>query len=328
MPSKKTPKAPKKQITIESLDEETETVHISAKKLSAKSEAEPAFTPNPDHVLEFKVRNGKVFKDIFETMKNILNYSNFRFTEGGMRLQTVDEEQEILINLTMEKEYFQYYHCNPSLYDKEKDLLRIGLDIDKLQKIICICGTNWGMTWIVHKDRPGMLRIIMENPTKTSRVTDDLPTMHIESYDIDDNLDYGIPPKVNSVEFQKICKEMYKIGATKMEIKISNDLISFRNLQDGEDSNGIAARKWELHIDSLPTEDDAVPVVQEPVSGVFPLKLIRNFSKASNVSTWVNIYLEKGLPLVCEYELNEFGVLRYMLSPYPEEGDEELEAEQ
>lgn len=308
-------KTKKQQVSIEQLDmPATETVVLgkdSGKPEKASSKATlqsgayyKEYVPDPDNIVEFRFNDGKVLKDIFETMKYLLNETNIIFTPKGLKVQTVDEDDEILVHLVINEDYFRYYHC-------QLDFFRIGLDIEGLQKTIRVCKKNWTMTWTIKKNAPNKVEILMENPTKTSKVNNILPTRYIKPYNINDDLDYGPAPEVSSAEFQFICKEMHQIGATKLRMDITNDSIEFKNI------GGMAERTWTLPIQMCPPVDgEVIPTEIEPVSGIFPLNFLKNFSKAASVSNYVKIYLENGLPLVCEYDLNDQGsVLRYLLSP-------------
>lgn len=307
-------KRAKKTVTIEHLDAGPTTEapgHGSTSVETRNGPAKPVSHEepvNPDHLLEFRTNNGKIIKDIFETIKNVLNYSNFVFTQKGLKLGTVDEDQQILVHLTMDPEFFQVYHCQP-------EALRVGLDIGKLQKAVHMCKANWYVTWIIHKDNPYVVMIIAQNPTKTVEVVNEIDLMDILPYNIQEDIDYDPPPQVYSAGFQEICKLMYVLETTKVNIRICSNAVVFTNI------DGTQRQKWSLIVPPGASERPATPVK----GGTFPLKILRNFSKASNLSTYVKIYLKEGFPLVCEYELSEHAILRYLLSPFVEEGPDDAQ---
>lgn len=95
-----------------------------------------------------------------------------------------------------------------------------------------------------------------------------------------------------------------------VNIETSSDLIKFSVEGDcGSGSVKIGPTDGETR------EDQVVLQTEEQVNLSFALRYMTMFTKATNLSSLVNVNLSNDAPLVVKYEIQNLGSLQYYLAP-------------
>lgn len=261
------------------------------------------YVPPEDVILEVRTMSGITFKNLLDTLKAVLTEANIIFTQKGLKLVVVDPKKQAVVHLFMERESFQFYHCT-----EEKVVL--GVDIDLLYRTIKTNKTNDLLCLSVNKNNSHVLEISFENTQKGTKTSDKLSLRSLRETVIVDHIKYPLPTEMDSVAFQNICREMCSFNATKLEIQYKDNMLYFSNT-DGEPKRTVS-----LKIKDPSPKSKNLP----PQRGIFSLQFLKPFTKASNLSQKVRIYLKTNEPLTCEYSVDHLGTLKYLLSS--EEDDE------
>jgi proliferating cell nuclear antigen PCNA len=261
------------------------------------------YVPPEDVILEVRTMSGITFKNLLDTLKAVLTEANIIFTQKGLKLVVVDPKKQAVVHLFMERESFQFYHCT-----EEKVVL--GVDIDLLYRTIKTNKTNDLLCLSVNRNNSHVLEISFENTQKGTKTSDKLSLRSLRETVIVDHIKYPLPTEIDSVAFQNICREMCSFNATKLEIQYKDNMLYFSNM-DGEPKRTVS-----LNIKDLSPKSKTLP----PQRGIFSLQFLKPFTKASNLSQKVRIYLKTNEPLTCEYSVDNLGTLKYLLSS--EEDDE------
>lgn len=67
---------------------------------------------------------------------------------------------------------------------------------------------------------------------------------------------------------------------------------------------------------SIDKEEEAVIIeMQEPVTLTFACRYLNSFTKATPLSTQVQLSMSADVPLVVEYKVQDYGHIRYYLAP-------------
>jgi len=273
---------------------------VDTPHLSITPRVPPSYVPNPDNLLEVKTISGSMFKILLESLKAVLNDANLVFSEKGLTMLAVDTNLKTLVHLFMDASSFEYYYC--------KERLLLGVDINLLHKLIKTNKMNDTLCFIHRESQRDKLIVCFENQEKGSKVVHEMPLMALKEYRIEDKIEFNMPPpEINSVDFQNICRDMASLGTTRMEIQIVGDEISFIS-KDGQTKPRQTLR--------IQTQGEADHSMYEMARGVFDLKYLQSFAKATNLGPRVKLYLQSGNPIIIEYNLNaNMGVLKFMLSP-------------
>jgi len=258
--------------------------------------------PGKGHILEVKAGNPKPFHLLFEALKAVLFEANLVFSESGLRMAAIDGKRNVLAHLTMPVSSFEQFHC--------KERMALGVDIALLQKIMRTAKMGDQLSFTVHEDSPDILGIWFKNPEKGMECFHPLKLKFLPDYNVKESITFKEPPpQMVSAEFQAIVRDMIWVGATIVEIQYLDDKVTFM-ARDGPDRSRYTQKLQRPELQDT-TRPEKVP---ELARGVFILKHLQSFTKATPLSSHVHLYLHTTSPLlICEYNVQKLGSLKYCL---------------
>ena len=251
--------------------------------------------------MELKTVQTGAFKTLIEAMKEILTDANIEFTDGAVKIITMDPTQTILVHLKLEKDSFEYYHC--------KHKIVIGVNMLNFFKLIRTLTNNDALTLYVENGNTNILGIRIENGEKNS-----LTNYYLNLIEVDETI-YQIPPAqfesiitMPSGEFNKICRDMINLSEI-IEIKsVGSQLIfsckgEFASQETiiGETSNGLTFVK-------SGSEDNII-------QGYYNLKHLVLFAKCTNLCNSIEMYMKNNFPIVIKFTVGSLGSLKLALAP-------------
>ncbi len=251
--------------------------------------------PDPNNILEFQIKNGLQFKNIFDIVKDVNSDTCLSFTPEGMKLTTPNDNDEeklnVIVYVNLEPQYFEYYHCNV-------DYWPVGVDLIKFRSQISQVQTGWTIRWKISKDEP--TRICLSLKGGGNDVEDSFNDKVIDPYVFSDgSLEYDFPPMIPSNQFRLICKKLHDIKLKEVRIIIDGETVIFKSTKTNF--------SWKIDCETGDNPEDIDST--EVAEGVFNVAPLKNFAKPANVSTNVKLYLQTGSPLICEYELHSNGIM-------------------
>ena len=164
------------------------------------------------------------------------------------------------------------------------------------------------VTFFIDQDNPNEFGIRIENADRNSHTTFYLKMLDIDESEIrlpDIQLDSVITMPSN--DFQRICRDMFnisdqiQISTCKQMLKLScNGEFASQETLIGEASHGLV---FSRHND------------EDEVTGKFSLKYINLFTKSTNLSNSLQIYLKKDYPFMLKYNVANLGDIMFCLAP-------------
>jgi proliferating cell nuclear antigen len=178
-----------------------------------------------------------------------------------------------------------------------------------LNKIIKTINNNDTLSLFMHRDNCNVLGIQIENAEKNARRVTYMNLLDLENNNI------TIPSAIfNSVitlpssDFQKICRDINGI-ADYLEIKnINNQLIMSCT---GDFCSHEITISDSDQITVAHTDDKDKEIFQ----GIFNLKYLVLFTKCTNLSNTVELYLKNDYPLIIRYTVGSLGEIKLCLAP-------------
>lgn len=255
---------------------------------------------NPNYIIEIKTVQIWAFKTLIEALKEIITETNIDFLPTGIRIISANPSSTILVSVKLEADKFEKYYC--------KHKFSAGVLMINLFKIIRVLSGNDTLTLFVEEGMNHKLGIRIENADKNT-----VTTYYMNLIDVD-HTQFNIPaiefPSVitmPSSEFNKICRDMNNISDV-IEIKsIDNHLMfscegEFASQETimGEKSNGLNFVKSEN---------------TEIIQGYYNLKHLILFTKCTNLSPSVEIYMKNNYLIIFSFSVGGIGVCRCALSP-------------
>ena len=195
--------------------------------------------PN-DKIIDLKTVQTNSFKNLFESLKEILTDVNIEFSKNGMKIISMDATtQTILVHLKLENDKFEYYYC--------KEKIIIGLNLPNFFKIIRTITNNDTLSLYINTDNQNLIGVKIENSEKNY-----LTNYFLNLIEVDEQSIQIEPPKFESIitmpsnDFNKVCRDMVNLSDT-IEIKSIGSQIVFSCKGDfaeqetimGETTNGL-----------------------------------------------------------------------------------------
>lgn len=251
--------------------------------------------------LEIQTIQSSTIKVLIEALKEILTDTVIEFTPENIKICTMDSSHVILVHLKLEASKFEYYFC------ESKKL--IGINILNLNKIIKTINNNDTLTLYMHADDCNHLCIKIENNDKNTKRITKLNLLDLE------NTNFDIPAAVfNSVitlpssDFQKICRDVHNLSEF-VEIKnVHNKLIISCN-------GDFCSQEIVISDSDKKRMDKSNDQAQEIFQGVFNVKYLVLFTKCTNLSNTVELYLKNDYPLIIQYTVGSLGSVKLCLAP-------------
>lgn len=255
-----------------------------------------------DNILEIKTVQASTFKQVIDALKEILMDVNLEFDETGMKIVALDNTHIVLVHLKLESDRFEKYFCEKKLY--------VGINMLKLHLLIKTISNNDVLTLFVERDDANHLGINIENPDKNMKTTYKLSMLDINVLNI------NIPPAdfqtvitMPSVDFQKIIRDMHNL-ADFIEVRNVGNQITFSCKGDFCTQETQVGTEKNTNISITKNSHNEHEIIQ----GVYSLKYLSTFTKCTNLSSIVEIYIKNTYPLILCYQVANLGTMKMCLA--------------
>lgn len=240
--------------------------------------------------MKLKTIQASAFKAAFEVLKDILNDVNIYFDNVGMRILTLDTARVALVDFELQADNFEEYECtNPIV---------AGVNVTNMFKLLkTISNTD---TLSMELNNRDSLKITIENPTKKTCTKFDLKLLDIDEDHIEvPDIPIATVTILSSVDFQRICRDMNNLS-TEIEIKRKENSLVISCSGDFANQETVI---------------DCVDVVNSIYSGVYSLKYLNIFTKATGMCSNVQLMQEvDNRFLILQYNVANLGEVRFYLA--------------
>lgn len=154
------------------------------------------------------------------------------------------------------------------------------------------------------------MTIIFENKKKGRLTEFNINLIHIDSEHLSiTDCDDGSKIDMGSSDFSKICRELHSLSES-VSIETKSDYIKFS--VDGDSGKGSV----KLEPNEGDSRDNSVAInCSEEVNLSFALRYLNMFNKANTLSDKVHIHLSNEAPLTVQYNIQDYGSLKFYLAP-------------
>lgn len=242
-------------------------------------------------IFKIKTSEGYQLKIMTELLSTNFQDACFDFSENGIYLRQMDQNQRILIDIKMDKTNFNKYDFN---YDSN---MLIGINLNYLQKILKIVKKKDTLQLFMDSDDKLAVRTIpKENQRQT---TSFVAVKKIQHIDIDIPEDYLHNVTISSSEFQKMVKDLVSlenlinISATKSGLRFSCEI---GNLFSREVAFG-----------DFDEDDEMI------YNKTFSSKHLVKISKMAGLSNNIKIFVCQDKPLLFESNISSLGHISIFL---------------
>jgi len=245
--------------------------------------------------MHLKTIQASALKSVFEVLKDIINDVNIYFTEKGVHVLTLDTARVTLVHMVLGAENFEEYECSQNII--------AGLNMLNVYKLLkSVTGQDTLTMSITGRD---YMDLTIENPVKKSFTNFKLKLLDINEDILDlPDIQMDLVTTMPSIDFQRYTRDMGNLA---------NEISIFRKgtLLELSCAGDFADQKT-----SLDCGGDIDPDVC--VGGVFSLKYINLFTKATNMCSSIQIMqdsVNENMPIVFRYTIANLGDLKFYLAP-------------
>jgi proliferating cell nuclear antigen len=243
-------------------------------------------------------------KKIVDALKDFTTDINFECTATGIHINTMDSSNVAFICMMLDADGFDSYRCDePQL---------VGLNMDVLCKVVK-CGWNTDkLTLKLNKKNPDFIDIIFTSENRNSKYRIRLLDLTSTALDIP-KFSYSCVIEMNSTYFKQQCINLKIMGDFVCISSKGNDVIF--NIRGDTGKVKTTLKTTGKKDDDFYTLIDLKKEFDLSLSLVYLLK----FTKATNLSNLVKMYLQTDTPMKMVYEIEDdnrrIGYVHYFLAP-------------
>jgi len=253
-------------------------------------------------MFEARITEGKIFKQIIESIKDLIVDANMDCSQDEISIQSMDSSHVSLVAVSLQSAGLDHYRCDRPV--------TLGFNTSNLSKILK-CANNEDIITLKSDDAGDTLTLMFEHPNQ-SRIADfELKLMDIENDQLGiPDTPYKCTVQMPSSEFQRIIRDLQVLGET-CTISCTKEGIRFSVSGDLGTGNVLTRSN-----DGGDKEDDQVIIdMEEPVELNFALRYLNFFTKATSLSSKVIICMSPDVPVAIEYPIDEVGYVKFYLAP-------------
>jgi proliferating cell nuclear antigen len=252
-----------------------------------------------ERLLYLQTVQSSALRTLVEVLKDVLNDINLIFDETGIKVMAMDGSHVALIHMKLHAENFEKYEC--------KQRFDAGLSLQALYKLMKTVSNNDTVSIFIEEQNTNELCLHIENADRNSSTTFKLKLLDIDSNELSiPDVEINCVVTMPSNDFQRMCRDMSNVGDN-VEIVCENQKLIFRC--DGDFASQETVIGEATHGMTFSKNDDEI------ISGIFALKYINLFTKSTNLSNTIELYLKPNYPLILKYNVANLGEIRFCLAP-------------
>ncbi|XP_059476257.1 proliferating cell nuclear antigen [Neocloeon triangulifer] len=253
-------------------------------------------------MFEAKLAQSSILKKVIEAIKDLISEASFDCSDSGIQLQAMDNSHVSLVSLSLRSDGFDKYRCDRNL--------AMGINLTSMTKILK-CAGNDDVLIMRAQDNADMVTFVFESQDQGKVSEYEMKLMNLDQEHLGiPETEYACKVRMPSAEFARVCRDLSQFGesvviaCTKEGVKFSSSgTVGSANVKLAQTAN-------------VDKEEEAVTIeMQEPVSLTFACRYLNHFTKATPLSSVVQLSLSADVPLVVEYAIGEIGHVRYYLAP-------------
>lgn len=252
------------------------------------------------------------FKNLIEALKDILFDCNMEVVPdeenertGYLKILAVNNQAGMLVHLRLLSANFDEFQSTSKQV--------IGINMQMFHKIIKTVNTNDILTIYRSESDQGRLSVKIMNKDKKQVYQYSLQIIDVDNDVLDvSQASFQAVVIMNSVDFQKVCKDMNGLEAKYIDITLSGSI--FRISANGEFALGSAEFTETSGGGGIQVnrKDDNKNLI---ITGRYELKHLLQFTKCTNLCSHIEIYLKNDYPLLIKYSVASLGYMHLCLSP-------------
>lgn len=240
------------------------------------------------------------FRNLFETLKDVLQDCNFIFEPDGVKCLQMDNNSNVIVSVRLNATSFEEYHC--------PERFVAGINVGNMFRLLKSIGQSDTLLLCVSRDNVNLMKMQIENFDKNMKSSFTLNLLDIDEVALEvPATTFDVIVTMPSLDLQRVCRDLsvlseiiqVKSAGKKLILSASGDFAT-QSVELSENANGLyfAASKAD----------------RVDISASYSLKYLNLFSKANVLCATVDLYLKNDFPLILSYTIASLGKLHFCLA--------------
>ena len=239
-------------------------------------------------------------RNLFETLKDVLQDCNLIFDSSGMKCLQMDNNHNVLVSVKLMSSGFEEYTCNQRIV--------AGVNVANMFRLVKSIGQSDTLTMSIEQNNENVMKMVIQNLDKNMESKFEVNLLDIQEVHLDvPDTEFDSVLTMPSVDFQRICRDLSILSETiesesnhkTLVLKAEGDFAK-QTVTIGEKDNGL------YFANTRPTA--------ESIYGKYSLKYLNLFSKANVLCSTVDIYPKSEYPLILSYTVASLGKILFCLA--------------
>jgi len=250
--------------------------------------------PTTNYTVFCKTSEGYIIKTLAELLQNNIKNGCFVVNKRSITFRMTDSNRKILIDLELQCENFTQYKFKGTT-------MSIGLNFSHFYKMVKNIKKKDSVVLFIEEDKPSELGIKVIPKEKNRVTTSYVKIQNLQSLDIELPSGYNNPIIIPSNEYIKMIKDLNSMGGNSISVTSNSHIIKF-----GCISNGVYSR--DIVFGDQDDENETENICQE-----FETEQLIRISKVSGLSSQIQIYQSKDLPVLFRSNIGNLGKISVYL---------------
>ena len=252
-------------------------------------------------IVHLKTVQCSALRNLFETLKDVLQDGNFVFTEDGIKCLQMDNNSNVIVSVKLNSTSFEEYYC--------KSRFVAGINVGNMFRLIKSIGQSDTLLLKINEDSPNILQMEIENFDKAMRSSYELNLLDIEEVVLEiPATTFDVVLTMPSADLQRTCRDLSILSET-IEIQSQNKKLLLQATGDfARQCVELSEKEGGLYFAN--TRNDATHLIK----ATYSLKYLNLFSKANVLCTTVDMYLKSDFPMILSYSVASLGKLMFAIA--------------
>ena len=260
-------------------------------------------------MFEARLSQAAVLKRVIDAVKDLCKEVNLDVSAGGIEMQSMDTSHVCLVSFHLFAACFERFECDAPV--------TLGVNLENLSRLLKCADADDAVTLKTRGSSEDVMVIVIESEEGARVSTVDMKLMSIDS----DHME--VPEPASSVEltlsstrYQRIMRDLSNFGDT-----LSISAAASSDADDGVVHFGTTGDVGDIAMDIKPSGDSECVRVTESVDGIFAMRYMNTFAKATPLAPRVQLGLVQDMPVRISYNVRDQFSLTYFLAPKIGDGD-------
>lgn len=254
------------------------------------------------HIVRIKTVQCSAIRNLFETLKDVLQDCNLVFDANGVKCLQMDNNSNVIVSVKLNASSFEEYYC--------KTRFVAGINVGNMFRLLKSIGQSDTLLIMVEERNCNVMVMQIENFDKAMKSTFELNLLDIDETSLEIPVTtFDVVLTMPSLDLQRVCRDLCVLSETieiiseekKLILRAEGDFAK-QQVELGEKDNGLFFANA--------NESTRGTVIRSRYS----LKYLNLFSKANVLCSTVDMYLKSDFPMILSYTVASLGKILFCVA--------------